>query len=336
MKIRQILIIVIVALTAVLTSCSGDGFKIDGNIAAIKGTMVRVVFDGDSGIVDELVNVDNKVHFTYEGESAQPVLVSILDMNGNQLMTVVAVNGDHIKMKGDAGKAMSIKAKGSKVNEDWQLFRDEHKAFYTDPNPSRLDAAIEKYVREHPADMLSTVLLMADYSNYTDADKVGKLLNSIQAEARPESLTRAFLGNPMGHKNPSVPRLMTLTLVKHGGDFEEIKLTDKMTLISLWANPQDDRNTKMQKLRELSEGTETQFRIIDVLAEADTVRWHQTIASDPKSWQHYWAPGGPLEQGIQMLGINTMPWYAVTDSTGLVTYSGPSLDQAIKAATPRP
>lgn len=37
-----------------------------------------------------------------------------------------------------------------------------------------------------------------------------------------------------------------------------------------------------------------------------------------------------------MLGINTMPWYAVTDSTGLVTYSGPSLDQAIKAATPRP
>ena len=90
MKIRQILIIVIVALTAVLTSCSGDGFRIDGNIAAIKGTMVRVVFDGDSGIVDELVNVDNKVHFTYEGESAQPVLVSILDMNGNQLMTVVA------------------------------------------------------------------------------------------------------------------------------------------------------------------------------------------------------------------------------------------------------
>lgn len=336
MKIRHILIIVIVAFTAMLTSCgSGDSFKIDGNIAAINGNMVRVVFDGDSDIVDEFVNVDNKVHFSYEGQSAQPVLVSILDMNGNQLMTVVAVNGDHIKMRGDAGKAMSIKAKGSKVNEDWQLFRDEHKAFYTDPNPSRLDAAIEKYVHEHPTDMLSTVLLMADYSNYTDADKVGKLLNSIQAEARPESLTRAFLGNPMGHKNPSVPRLMTLTLVKHGGDFEEIKLTNQMTLISLWVNPQTDRNTKLQKLSELSEETNSQFRVIDVLAEADTLRWHQTIASDPKSWLHYWAPGGPLEQGIQMLGINTMPWYAVTDSTGLVTYSGPSLEQAIKAATPR-
>lgn len=332
MKIRHFLVIVIVALAAVLTSCSGDGFKVDGTLAGLEGAVVRVVFDDDSGIVDEWAEVDKKGHFSYEGQSALPVMVNIINPQGDPLMTVVAMNGDHIKMKGDATKALNIKVKGNKLNEDWQLFRDEHQAFYTDPNPSRLDAAIEKYVREHPADMLSTVLLMADYSDYSNVDKVKKLLQGINAEARPESLTRAFMNSPLGRNKGNMPRLMTLTLAKPGGDFEEIKLTDKVTLISLWSNPQNDRNATLRALREVGEENASKFQVIDVLAETDTLRWHQTTMGDPKTWKHYWAPGGPMEQGIQLLGITTMPWYAVTDSTGLVTYNGPDLNAALEAA----
>lgn len=332
MKIRQILMMVMVTLTAVLTSCSSDSFKVDGTLAGLEGAVVRVVFEGDSGIVDEWAEVDKKGHFSYKGQSALPVLVNFLNPQGDLLQTVVAVNGDHLKMKGDVTKSMSIRVKGNKLNENWQLFRDEHQAFYTDPNPSRLDAAIEKYVRENPADMLSTVLLMTDYSDYRDIDKVKKLLQGIQAEARPESLTRSFMNNPMGKKAGNLPRLMTLTLAKPGGTFEEIKLTDKVTLISLWTSPQTDRMTTLRALREVGDENASKFQVIDVLAEADTLHWHQTVASDPEAWKHYWAPGGPLEQGIQLLGITTMPWYAVTDSTGMVTYNGPDLNAALEAA----
>ena len=117
---------------------------------------------------------------------------------------------------------------------------------------------------------------------------------------------------------------MTLTLFKHGGGFEEINLAKHVTLITLWANPQTDRQTINQKLQ----GLNPDIHILDVLAESDTLNWHKTIAGESR--QHYWAPGGPLEQGIQLLGINSMPWYAVVDSTGLVSYSGPNLDTALK------
>lgn len=314
-------------LTIVLASCSSDSFKIEGNITNLDGNTVRVVFRGDSGVVDELVNLDKKGRFTIEGVSEQPTIVNLMNAKSEPLAVVVVANGDHLKLKGDATQAMSIKVKGNKLNEEWQLFRDEHAAFYTDPNPSRQDAAIEKYVREHPADMLSTVLLMADYSDYSDRAKVKKMLESINEEARPESLTQAFMYS--GSKTPTLPRLMSLTLIKHGGNFEEIKLTDRIHLISLWANPQKDRNTLIGKLQNLDEA----IRFIDVLAESDTLHWYQTIMNDPKGWQHYWAPGGPLEQGIQLLGITSMPWYAVTDSTGMVTYSGSSLDDATKSAS---
>ena len=157
-----------------------------------------------------------------------------MDARGEPLAMVVAANGDHIKLKGDAGKAKGIKVKGSKVNEEWQLFRDEHKAFYTDPNPGRLDAAIEKYVKEHPADMLSTVLLMADYSDYSDRDKVEKLLKSIEAKARPESLTAAFWELPASATKRQRPRLMNLNLLRHGGGFEQVELTNRISRYHLW------------------------------------------------------------------------------------------------------
>ena len=321
-KIHFFLLLLVIA----LASCSSDSFKIDGDIANLDGHTVKVVFRGDSGVVEAPAEIDKKRHFTFKGASEQPVIVSLLNYRNEPLAMMVACNGDHLKVKGDAGKAMAVKVKGNRLNEDWQLFRDEHAAFYNDPNPSRLDAAIEKYVREHPSDMLSTVLLAVDYSNYNDREKVDKLLHSIDIKARPESLATPLTGSPTGHKSKIMPRLMTLTLFKHGGGFEEINLAKHVTLITLWANPQTDRQTLNQKLQ----GLNPDIHILDVLAESDTLNWHKTIAGESR--QHYWAPGGPLEQGIQLLGINSMPWYAVVDSTGLVSYSGPNLDTALKTA----
>lgn len=321
-KIEFITLVLLVM--AVFSSCSSDSFKIDGNLVNLAGATAHIVFEGDSGVVNEVVQADKNGRFSYEGAATQPALVSICDQKGNPLIMVVAANGDHIKVKGDAQKASDIKVKGNRLNEEWQLFRDEHKAFYTDPNPSRLDAAIEKYVKENPNDMLSTVLLIADYSNYSDRGKVDQMLKSIDVKARPESLTHAFQG--VGRKGDNLPRLMTLNLWKHGGKFEEIKLTEGVRILSLWGQPQKDRETLRTKIK----GISGDIRVIDILAESDTLRWHQTITGE--DWQHYWAPGGPMEQGIQLLGITSLPWFAVTDSTGLVVYSGPDFSEAEKKA----
>ena len=331
MKTLQYLALLL-SLTMAMASCSGDSFKIDGKLANFDSGMVRVIFPTDSGMVDEWVSVDKKGKFSYQGAVADPVIVSLLDSRSHLLVMLVATSGDHIKVKGDAAQPKTIKIKGSKVNEDWQLFRDEHAAFYTDPNPSRLDAAIEKYVREHPADLLSTVLLMADYSDYSDVDKINAMLKGIDVKVRPGSLVQSFEGRSMNAQTSRLPRIMALKLVKHGGDFEDVSLVDRMTLISFWANPQDNRSALINKLNQVGEG----IRVIDVLTESDTLRWHQTIAADPKEWKHYWAPGGPMEQDVQLLGIKSLPWYAVTDSTGLVTYSGPSLDAALGKVTVKP
>ena len=323
--------LLLLLLAAMLASCSGDSFKIDGTVTHLDGTGLHVVFMADTSMVDEWVDVDEKGKFSFEGQSSQPALVSLFNQRGEAIITVVATNGDHLKVKGDASKALQVKVKGNRLNEEWQLFRDEHAGFYADNNPSRLDAAIEKYVREHPAELLSTVLLLADYSDHSNSEKVGTMLKGINAEARPESLMRLFPDHLLNNKKINLPRLNSLTLWKHGGGFEEVKLTDRMTLLALWAQPQKDRGALRTTIQAFKEKTAGKVQVVDVLAESDTLRWHQTIVGE--DWPHYWAPGGPMEQGVQLLGITSLPWYAVTDSTGLVTYSGPSLDVAISKVT---
>ena len=330
MNKNPLLLLMALTLALLMASCSSSDFKIDGQLTGLNGTMVRMTFCGDSGVIDDKIPVDKKGHFSFKGQAAQPVLVLLSDITGKPLVSLVAANGDHLKVQGDASKPMGVKVKGNRLNEDWQLFRDEHAGFYTDPNPSRLDAAIEKYIAGHPADLLSTVLLVADYGDFTDRAKMDKLLESIDAKVRPESLTDALKAVFAAHSNGSLPRMMTLTLLRHGADFESITLTGRVTLLRFWANPKADRDAVNRKIETAVEGTDV--RVVDILAESDTLRWHQTIATDPAAWQHYWAPGGPLEQGIQLLGLSSMPWYAVTDTTGLVTYNGPDLTQALRVA----
>ena len=75
---KQILLSLLI-LAATLASCSNDSFKIDGDITNLDGTTVKVVFRGDSGIIDSMVSVDKKGHFKFKGQSAQPVVVSLLN-----------------------------------------------------------------------------------------------------------------------------------------------------------------------------------------------------------------------------------------------------------------
>ena len=124
---------------------------------------------------------------------------------------------------------------------------------------------------------------------------------------------------------------MSLKLWKHKGGFEEISLVNRVAILAMWANPQTNREDWTKMIKGVRESSSDRINVIDILAESDTLHWHQTIADE--DWPHYWAPGGPMEQGINSLGINIMPWYAVTDSTGMVVYSGPNFSAASKKAS---
>lgn len=67
-------LMIVVLLVAMLSSCSSNEFKIDGNIANLNDGVVRIVFHGDSSIVDELIDLDEKGRFSFKGCQHSPWL----------------------------------------------------------------------------------------------------------------------------------------------------------------------------------------------------------------------------------------------------------------------
>ena len=328
-------IVLLLGMMALLAaSCSGSGFKVDGELEGMHNPRVRIAFMTDSGVVDEWVEMkqDGKFQYRYRQHVEDPVLITLMGMNSAVLCHAVVQDGDHISFKGDASKPTAVKASGNDLNERWQLFRDEHAAFYGDPNHSRLDASIEKYVRENPNDMLSTVLLMADYGDLTSRDKIEGMLNAINIKARPASLLRSF--KTQATTSQRTPRLASLQLW-HKGAIEQVPLLGHTTLFYLWVNNDDNRQSIVQSLKSLAQQAGDKVTIADVKIAADTLRWSQTIAADSATWKHYWAPGGPGWSAFRQLEINMVPWFVVTNNDGTVAYAGADVQQACRVAQER-
>jgi|GEM_PF-451786 len=325
------LLIILSLLTLLATSSCGkkNAFKLDAKLANLQPDEVRVIYQNDSGIVDMWVPL-SQGKLSYQGtDVSQPVLLTVLDRKSQVLAYAVVQAGDHVKMSGDASKQHAVKVTGTKLNERWQLFRDEHAAFYADPNPSRLDAAIEKYIGENQSDMLSTVLLLVDYSNLTNRQHVDEMLKSISDEARPASLTQSYEALSSGKR--SLPRVPQLKLWQRG-NYEEVSLLGHTTLLYLWTRSREvtARNAVVNELKELA--ANTAVTVADVLIESDSIMWSKTIAGDSVAWQHYWAPCGPQDGSLRLLGITSTPWFTVTDGDGLVAYNGVNLQQACRIA----
>ena len=63
-KLYYLMLLVLAAITA---SCGGNEFKIDMDIANVDGQGVKVIFRGDSGVVDDWATTEKKGRFSYKG-----------------------------------------------------------------------------------------------------------------------------------------------------------------------------------------------------------------------------------------------------------------------------
>jgi len=329
----SIYIHLIIFLGALLTtSCTSNSFKLDGSIDQLESPNIRIVFANDSGIVDEYIT-PQKGQFSFKAKISAITLVSILDSHNNLLAQAIAEPNSHIKLHGSADKPTSIKISGNDLNEQWQLFRNEHEAFYADPNPSRKDATIEKFIRENPDNLLSTVLLIADYSNLSDNIKVNELLQSIHTEAKPIALTRTYQALIKSQQLNNKNRILTsMRLVQLGGKHIELATTGRISLLYFWKQPSNNRTHQTQQLKTLTQQTNQQIHIADILIDGDTIRWGNSVKSDSALWQHYWAPLGPLDNSLKPLHITSCPSFAVIDSAGHIAYCGIHIEEACQIA----
>ncbi len=315
----------ILLLFVLLTSCS-DTFKIEGNLNKLGNQSIRMLYATPHGVQDVwTVSKDN--HFEFSGSTDELTLVFLFDAQSRMLGRFVLENGDDVEIKGNADAPFNIEVKSSDVNEDWYEFINNHAKDYENNNKTALDNEIEKYVARHPDELLSTLLLIVDYSRLNNANNVQQLLNKIDQDAKPESIIANYKKLTQRFVRPT-SRLSSLLLYESTGDYSSfMPTTAQASILYLWLNSSNHSN-EVNSLKTLVENHGAKLLVADVYVNPDTAVWRTLVKADGGKWKHYWAPEGPLNDQLKSLDMQSTPLFVVADSMGKIVYNGNNVAEA--------
>lgn len=319
-------IVLVIALLG-LGSCSGGHFRLKASIKGLGQQNVRVVYTAADGSIHDLWVMAQSDQFEVEGDCASPSLFMVFNSMNVPIFTTVVSNGDDVEVEGKVVSPNELKIGGSETAMKWAEFVAAHKSQYLTPGNPALNTAIEKYVKENPKSLVSTLLVLVDYTP-ASPDAVDKLLNSIDDSAKPAVLLQSY--NTMKSRMPkAATTIKSLNLLElNSQDYEAAVFTgSKPSLVLFWDKPMGEQAHRAA-IDEMKMIDAERVQLIDVNIDVDSMGWSGAIKRDATTWKHYWAPGAMMNSSLLDLRIISTPTIIVTDSTGRQLYRG---DDPVKA-----
>lgn len=316
-----------------LAACSGVGqFTVTGKLRGLGITNVRVAYrNADGSITEKMVGVQDD-EFRFNGEVAEATLLVVSDIQGMQLFRTVVNAGDEITVEGERARLNEVKIRGNETGEAWSQFISTNSALYAMPSHEKLDEAIEKFVKENPDNLLSTVLLLVDYSN--ESGKLEALLATINDKVKPASIMLDYNEMSTLLSTQSNEALKLMTFYGEQGSFVTFNpnAVGRSVLI-FWDNATGSKRRAMMNQLEAIDLSQKNVMLADVYFETDTSGWRSSWRNDPVDAVHYWAPQGTMHAHLKALNIVSLPTVIVADSTGRQLYRGDNLMEGLKAAS---
>lgn len=311
-----------------LWSCGdSESFTIEGTVDGNATLNLRFIYYSNNTLVRGLTAArDGK--FEYKGVAPTPTIVEILDNDYRPLGRLFVVNGEHIECALTRNAPNAIKVSGSDVSERWADFLNDNA---DELNSSKANNIIEKYVSAHPDDIVSTLLMLTSYDASSNALMADSLMSSINPEMRPSTIVAGFnaLLQRLVSDSATEP-ISTITCLNMKDSLVSIDPSARpLSLIVLRDNASGRQDSIISAMKRLSGKTKRKsLQIIDVSLDKDTVVWHKSVRPDSADWHQMWAAGSLASPGLEKLGIPTVPYFIVTDSTGVQLLRTSSIKRA--------
>lgn len=326
-------LLIIFTLSAIATACGGGkGFTISCEIKGLDNRGVEMVYATPRGLSHTTHHPDGD-RLELHGESAELTSVELFTIDGELLASLVAQNGDKIKLTMTLGNLQSLKVTGQDASRDYTAFVMEHIALFTLGKADAVNSLIADYVRANPNSAASTMLLVNRF--VTDGYELlaDSLLGSIDPKARPALLTGSWakaLGEQVSIGARKDLKMFTLRVARD----TFARYTPSLQGFALLAfNDGVKPDTTLKRLQAMrADMSKRRLSMMEISLAPDSAMWRSHIERDSMKvdakWIQAWAPGGVASSQIRRLAVARTPYYIVTDSTASVRYRGSSLAEA--------
>lgn len=305
-----------VVVVVTLGGCGDDEtFTIEGTIEGNPTMNMRFVYYANNTL-NRGLTAAREGKFEFKGVAPVPAIVEILDNEYRLLGRLYAVNGDRIECRLTRGRPHDIKVNGSETSERWANVLAENAEALAGPGRNEV---VERYVAANPSDVVSMLLMLTEYDASRDALRADSVLSSIAQEARPSTLVDGF--------NAMLQRLVAHTATEKVAVIPYFNVRDSLVSFRPSARPwslvvlSDSKTGRSDSivpaLRKLSrKALRPKLQVAEFSMDRDTLSWRRDIRNDSAAWSQGWVPGSIASAGIERLGIPSLPYFIVVDSTG--------------------
>ncbi|MDE6321594.1 MAG: hypothetical protein K2L93_04775, partial [Muribaculaceae bacterium] len=252
--------------------------------------------------------------FVVEGQSSDPVIVDIFLPDKNRIATVVARDGEKVKLKLST-KPYSFSAKGDEISEQLSEWVKDNASVLAGGDAAAINGVVEKYIKGNRDNLLSTVLLLSYYNSSIDPLAGTQLFDMIEAEARPSYMVEGY-SEMLGRMKAGIESLVVTPIAyyvaRDSADvFEPGK--NRYTLLAL-TSTLHGRDTIVGKLARMVDNDSV--KVLELSVDNDSTVWRRSIAPDSAAWAQGWLPGGVMTAGLEQLAIPRLPYFVIVDSVG--------------------
>lgn len=331
---KTILIALITLLATVISGCSGpDSFEVKGHVKGDATINLRALYYVDGALQSSIFPAD-RGSFSFKGRAPEGDVVEILDNDYRLLGRFYAENGDEIDVTIDPKSPAAMKVeKGNEAAIRWAQWLNANAKILDGRNSKAINALVAKYVKAHPQDIVSTLIVTTVYDASADPEGASRLLSSIAPEARPTTLTEA-LATLLTYADTSVGkrRVSPLTLMARNDTVTTFSPRKHRLSLLVFSDENSGRaDSIVPALRRLRKAhTDKALGIIDISLDTDTLAWQSSTRNDTATWDAAWGTGGIASAALRPLAIPRLPYFIVTDSVGSQIYRGASISQALK------
>ena len=331
---KTILIALITLLATVISGCSGpDSFEVKGHVKGDATINLRALYYVDGALQSSIFPAD-RGSFSFKGRAPEGAVVEILDNDYRLLGRFYAENGDEIDVTIDPKSPAAMKVeKGNEAAIRWAQWLNANAKILDGRNSKAINALVAKYVKAHPQDIVSTLIVTTVYDASADPEGASKLLSSIAPEARPTALTDAF-ATLLTYADTSAGkrRVSPLTLMAQGDTVTTFSPRKHRLSLLVFSDENSGRaDSIVPALRRLRKAhTDKALGIIDISLDTDTLAWQSSTRNDTATWDAAWGTGGIASAALRPLAIPRLPYFIVTDSVGSQIYRGASISQTLK------
>ena len=239
--------------------------------------------------------------------------------------------GDKVHIKGTSGNLSFLQVSGNPLNEDLTAFNEEVRNAKL--SEKALTEKAEKYIKDHPASLVSLYLLNRYFVQIPNPDlkKIKSLIEPMTGELK----DRPYIEN-LSNELQRVEKLAVGTPLPYfhlrnvsGKSVSLSNFSNRHVLIHFWASWDGNSRKANKTYRELykKEQKNKDFALLGISLDTDKLEWREAIKKDTLTWEQASDLSGWNGTAISQFAVQSLPSNILVSPSGKIVGKNLSTDE---------